>query len=107
MDKFKKAGEKRLTQKMHPEAIAREALVNSEFSKSTRNDFFDTAYGDILVDYFVQWLQTQPHESKSREFLYSAAMALGDVKSKLISMETYGQNVPTMQDIAEGVDSNE
>ena len=107
MEKFRKAAEKKLTTKMHPEAIAREALINSEFSKSTRNDFFDTAYGEIMVQYFLAWLNTQPHETKSREFLYSAAMALGDVKSKLISMETYGQNVPTMQDMAEGVDSNE
>ena len=59
------------------------------------NNLFNTAYGDILVDYFVAWLKTEPHETKSREFLYSTCMALGDVKSKLIQYETYGNNIPT------------
>ena len=47
-----------------------------------------------MVDLFVEWLKTDPHETKSREFLYSTAMGLGSVKERLISIETYGKNIP-------------
>ena len=94
MDKYRKGAEKKLTNKVHPDTIAREALVNAEFSSREREQLFNTAYGDILVDYFVAWLKTEPHETKSREFLYSTCMALGDVKAKLIQYETYGNNIP-------------
>ena len=94
MDKYRQAAEKKLTNKVHPDTIAREALVNAEFSARERENLFNNAYGDILTDYFIEWLQTEPHETKSREFLYSAAMSLGQVKSKLIQYETYGRNVP-------------
>ena len=94
MDKYRKTAEKKLTQKIHPDMLARQALVDSEFAERDRERFFNEAYGDILVDYFVQWLKTEPHETKSREFLYAAAMGLGDVKAKLIAIETYGKNIP-------------
>ena len=94
MDKYRKTAEKKLTQKIHPDMIARQALVDAEFASRDREHFFNEAYGEILVDYFIKWLQTEPHESKSREFLYAAAMGLGDVKAKLIAIETYGKNIP-------------
>ena len=94
MDKYRKAAEKKLTQKVHPDTLAREALVNSEFASRERENFFNDAYGDVLTDLFVEWLKTEPHENKSREFLYSTAMALGSVKERLIQIETYGRNVP-------------
>ena len=30
---------------------------------------------------------------KTREFIYNSALALGDVKAKLIGYETYGRNM--------------
>ena len=98
MDKYRKAAEKKLTTKVHPDQLAKEALVNAEFSSRQREDFFNAAYGDILVEYFIKWLQTEPHENKSREFLYAAAMGLGDVKAKLIAIETYGKNIPHIEE---------
>jgi hypothetical protein len=94
MDKYKKTAEKKLTGKVHPDVLAKEALVNAEFSSRERESFFNDAYGDVLTDLFVEWLKTDPHETKSREFLYSTALALGSVKERLITIETYGKNIP-------------
>ena len=94
MDKYRKAAEKKLTNKVHPDTLAREALVNAEFSARERESFFNDAYGDILVDLFIEWLRTEPHETKSREFLFSTALALGSVKERLLAIETYGKNIP-------------
>ena len=98
MDKYRKAAEKRLTTKVHPDTLAKEALVKAEFSSREREDFFEDAYGELLVEYFINWLKTEPHENKTREFIYNSALALGDVKSKLISFETYGKNIPFMKE---------
>ena len=96
MEKYRKAAEKKLTLKVHPDQIAKEALVTAEFSSRERETFFDNAYGELLVEYFINWLQTEPHENKTREFIYNSALALGDVKSKMISYETLGKNIPIM-----------
>ena len=98
MDKYKSTAEKRLTTKVHPDQLAKEALVNAEFATRERESFFNHAYGEVLTDLFIEWLQTDAHETKSREFLYSTAMALGSVKEKLISIETYGRNIPHLED---------
>lgn len=97
MDKFRQAAEKRL-KGQHPDIIAKEALVRAEFASRERDMFFNEAYGELLVEYFINWLSTDPHEQKTREFIYNSALALGDVKSKLIGYETYGKNVPFMED---------
>ena len=102
MDKYRKAAEKKLTQKIHPDTLAREALVNSEFASRERENFFNDAYGDVLTDLFIEWLKTEPHENKSREFLYSTAMALGSVKERLLHIETYGRNIPEIDSTREG-----
>lgn len=96
MDKYKKTAEKKLTGKVHPDVLAKEALIKSEFSSRERESFFNDAYGEVLVDLFIEWLKTDPHETKSREFLYNTALALGSVKEKLISIETYGKNIPIL-----------
>ena len=93
MEKYRKTAEKRL-KGQHPDLIAKEALVKAEFSSRERETFFDEAYGELLVEYYIQWLSTDPHEIKTREFIYNSALALGDVKQKLIGYETYGRNVP-------------
>lgn len=98
MDKYRKTAEKKLTNKVHPDQLAKEALVNAEFSSREREMFFDKVYGDLLVDYFINWLKTEPHENKTREFIYNSALALGDVKARLISFETLGKNIPIMED---------
>ena len=107
MDKFKKTAEKRLTNKVHPDLQAKQALVKAEFASREREEFFNDAYGEVLVDLFISWLQTDPHEAKSREFLYSTAMALGSVKEKLLHIETYGRNIPHLEDAADPTVPNE
>lgn len=92
MEKYRKAGEKSL-KKTHPDAVAKEALVNAAFASKERNEFFDNAYGELLVTYFMHWLKTDPHETKTREFIYNSALALGDVRQKLVEYETFGKNV--------------
>lgn len=97
MDKYRKTAEKKL-KGQHPDLIAKEALSRAEFSSRQREEFFEDAYGELLVDYFLQFLNTEPHENKKREFIYSCVLSLGDVKSRLISYETFGKNVPYMED---------
>ena len=97
MDKYRKTAEKRL-KGQHPDLIAKEALVRAEFSSRQREEFFEDAYGELLVEYFINWLKTEPHEIKTREFIYNSALALGDVKARLIQYETYGKNIPVMED---------
>lgn len=105
MEKYRESAEKRLgnnksygKHKIHPEELARRAHTKGYFAAKERDEFFNEAYGEVLVDYFVEWLQTDPHETKTREFIYSAALALGSVKEKLISFETYGKNIPHIQE---------
>ena len=93
MDKYRGQAEKKLTNKIHPDMLAKEALSDASFASQEREFFFDKVYGQLLVDYFINWLKTEPHETKTREFIYNSALALGDVKSRLISMETYGKNI--------------
>jgi len=101
MKQYKETAEKRLTNKVHPDRQAQLALANAKFSQQHREEFFTDAYGDILVDLFIQWLGTEPHESKSRDHLYHCAMALGSVKEKLIQIETYGGNLETIKESKE------
>ncbi|MDC3283343.1 hypothetical protein OAV41_02085 [Planctomycetota bacterium] len=105
MEKYRESAEKRLgnkksygKHKIHPEELARRAHTKGHFAAKERDEFFDEAYGEVLVDYFVEWLQTDPHETKSREFLYAAAMALGSVKEKMMSFEMYGKNIPHLME---------
>ena len=85
--------------KIHPDVLARKAHVESEFTSRVLDEFFMSSYGEILVEYFTQWLRTEPHETKTREFLYSCAMALGSVKEQLVRQEMYGKNVPVMDEM--------
>jgi len=96
MKKYQEAAEKRLKGKVHPDVQAKEALVNATFARQEREQFFTGAYGELMVDYFIQFLQTEPHEHKSREFIYSCVLALGDVKGKLTAYEMLGKNVAHM-----------
>ena len=105
MEKYRKAAEKKLgnkksygNHKVHPEELARSAHVKGHFAARERDEFFDEVYGEVLVDFFIEWLKTEPHETKSREFLYSSALALGSVKEKMMNFEMYGKNIPHLQE---------
>ena len=105
MEKYRKAAEKKLgnkksygNHKVHPEVLARRAHVQVHFADRERDEFYDEVYGEVLVDFFVEWLKTDPHETKSREFLYSSAMALGSVKQKMTDFEMYGKNIPHLME---------
>lgn len=95
MDKYRKSAEKKL-KGVHPDLIAKEALINAQFASREREQFFNGAYGDLMVDYYLQFLQTDPHEHKAREFIYSCVLSLGDVKQRLANYEMYGSNVSHM-----------
>ncbi|MBC6414681.1 MAG: hypothetical protein GDA45_07380 [Chromatiales bacterium] len=97
MEKYRGPAEKKL-KGMHPDLQAKEALVKAEFASRQREEFFTGAYGELMVDYYLQFLRTEPHEHKAREFIYSCVLALGDVKSKLAQYEMYGKNVPHLED---------
>jgi hypothetical protein len=118
MEKFKQGFEKRVKPKMNhdtgeykvePFREAQLALGRAQFVQREREDFFNEAYSDILADLFVQWLKTEPHAQKEREYLYCTAMALGSVKEKLLQVETYGKNVKfiNQQKSQEGEKDNE
>ena len=103
MDKYKKKAEERLgndlghnRQKVHADVLAQTVLREGKFASREREDFFTAMYGDIMVDYFIEWLQTAPHEVKTREFIFSACMGLGDVKKRLIQKETLANNMPAL-----------
>jgi sulfatase maturation enzyme AslB (radical SAM superfamily) len=105
MDKYKKTAETRLgntksygNHKTHPEELARIAHVKGHFAAKERDEFFDEVYGEVLVDFFLEWLKTEPHETKSREFLYASAMALGSVKQRMINFEMCGKNIPHLME---------
>ena len=97
MDKYRKPAEKKL-KGIHPDLLAKEALVKAQFSSQVKEEFFNEAFGELMVDYYVKFMETDPHEHKSREFIYSCVLALGDVKNRLTQYETYGKNVPVMED---------
>ena len=97
MEKYRGSAEKKL-KGQHPDLIAKEALVRAEFSSRQREEFFDNVYGELLVEYFINWLKTDPHEVKTREFIYNSALALGDVKNRMVAYETYGKNIPHLED---------
>lgn len=108
MDKYKDVATRKMANKKnhggyetHPEVLAQQAHTKGEFASRVMDEFFTDAYGEVLVELFMEWLQTQPHETKSREFLYSTAMGLGSLRQKLMQMETYGRNVPTLKDMEE------
>ena len=105
MNKYREIAEKKLgnkksygNHKIHPEELARVAHIKGHFAAKERDEFFDEVYGEVLVDLFLEWLKTDSHETKSREFLYSSAMALGSVKEKMINFETYGKNIPHLKE---------
>jgi sulfatase maturation enzyme AslB (radical SAM superfamily) len=94
--------------KVEPFKISQKVLQAGVFAKMEREEFFNEAFGEILADYFVKWLKSEAHATKEREFLYSAAMALGDVKARMIQFENLGNNAKFInqqaQEGAEGKD---
>jgi len=101
MDKYRKSFESKVKPKMNYESgeykvepfrDSQLALNNVKFAIKEREQFFTEAYGEILSDLFIAWLKSEPHAVKEREFFYASAMALGEVKNKLVRIETFGAN---------------
>lgn len=111
MDKYKTSFHDRVKPRMDHESgeygvqpfrDSQKALQNAQFVTKEREQFFSDAYGEILSDLFVAWLKSEPHATKEREFLYASAMALGEVKRKLINFETLGKNLKFINQAQEG-----
>lgn len=62
-----------------------------------KDEFFDEAYAEILLDLFLRWTQTLPHEHEFRESLYQNVLALGAVRNKLTEYQVYARNAPFLQ----------
>lgn len=77
---------------VEPFKNAQRALARAEFTTREREEFFSDAYLEILIELFDQWIKTEPHAVKEREYLYHSGMALGSIKEKLIAYETFGKN---------------
>jgi hypothetical protein len=116
MEKYKKRFEEKVKPKVdhedgelkvNPFRDAQFALAKAAFVKQDREQFFSDAYADILTDLFVQWLKTEPHCTKEREYLYHVAMALGSVKERLVQIEQFGKNAAYIQQNEEKVDDEE
>jgi len=88
---FKQGHEKQADRRPHLQAIF---THRGETAKRERDEFFDEAYAEILLDLFMRWCQTQLHESDMRESLYQNVLALGAIKGKLHEYEQYGRNAP-------------
>lgn len=108
MDKYKSKFEERLANskshgnhQTHPEVLAQKAHTKGEFTDKVLDEFFDEANGDILVDICLEWLKTSPHETKTREYLWTTAMALGSVRERLMRQQQYGKNIPILKELEE------
>jgi len=116
MEKYKKKFEEKVKAKydhedgelkVNPFRDAQFALSKATFAKKDREQFFSDAYADILTQLFSQWLVTEPHCTKEREYLYHVAMALGSVKERLVQIEQFGANAAYIQQKDERVDDDE
>lgn len=98
MEQYRKNAEKKWSKerKHHPAEADRVALVKGQFASRERTEFFEDAFGDIMVDLFYQWASTEFHETQRREWLYNTVQSLGSVKQRLIDYETYGKNIEFM-----------
>jgi hypothetical protein len=68
--------------------------ARGEQASRKKDEFFDEAYAEILMDLFIRWSQTELHETEFRESLYQNTLALGSIKMKLAEYEVYGRNAP-------------
>jgi len=73
------------------------ALQRAAFASQQKEEFFNEAFQDIMISLFTQWVKTEPHAVKEREYLYHSILALGSVKEMLIAYEMLGQNTKYMQ----------
>ena len=116
MEKYKKRFEEKIKPKLdhedgemkvNPFRDAQFALTKASFAKQDREQFFSDAYADILTQLFTQWLVTEPHCTKEREYLYPVAMALGSVKERLVQIEQFGKNAAYINSKEENEDDDE
>ena len=100
-DKLKPKREIDGTEKVEPFRDAQSFLQKASFAEQLKEEFFNEAFQDIMIDYFEVWIRTEPHAVKEREFLYHSLLALGDVKNRLISYEMRGKNAKYIQQKAQ------
>jgi hypothetical protein len=114
-DKFKKGFKDRIQPRVdvqtretvvEPFRDAQLALTRGQFATKEREEFFNEAFTDILTELFSQWVKSEPHCTKEREFLYHTALALGSVKENLIKRETLGRNAKYIQNPQEAEEQN-
>jgi len=78
-----------------------------EMAGRKRDEFFDGAYAEIMLDLFMRWCQTELNETTLRESLYHNVLALGAVKNKLSEYQMYARNAPfLMENDEEDEDDN-
>ena len=71
MDKYSKPAEKRL-KGIHPDLKAKEALVRAEFTDRMKEEFFNEAFGELMFDYYIKFMETEPHEHPNTCLLYTS-----------------------------------
>jgi len=75
-----------------------------EQASRKKDEFFDEAYAEILMDLFIRWSQTELHETEFRESLYQNTLALGAISMKLAEYEMQGRNAPFLAETNEDED---
>lgn len=86
---FKQGLEEQADRRPHLQNI----FVNrGEVAQQKKDQFFDEAYAEILLDLFMRWCQTDLQEGQLRESLYQNVLALGAVRGKLAEYQMYGRN---------------
>ena len=78
-----------------------------EVSARKRDEFFDEAYAEIMLDLFLRWTQTQLNETELRESLFHNVLALAAIKNKLAEYEMYARNAPFLLENEEEEDEND
>ena len=71
MDKYKAPAEKRL-KGIHPDLKAKEALVRAEFSSRMKEEFFNEAFGELMTDYYLKFMSTEPPNTPNTCLLYTS-----------------------------------
>lgn len=78
-------------------------------AEKVKDEFFDEAYAEIMLDLFLRWTQTHLNEVEFRESLFQNVLALGAIKNKLVEYQRYARNAPFLmeneQDEDEGNES--
>lgn len=101
---FKDGREKQADRRPHLQKIFQS---RGEQASRKKDEFFDEAYAEILLDLFLTWANTGLHEKDLRESLYQNTLALGAIKNKLHEYQVYARNAPFLEHINDDEDEQE